>query len=143
ADAHAYFDPNVNVLYLRRDDLQRDTKLAAIEIAHEGTHLLDHVGKVNDAFTKPREATFAGLGAAQAKAARDQLSFESMMVAESRAFVYAGQVARDIGWTGVAADPTSIASAGGNDAATYAKVWQQLLTGPYNNEHRTAATVMV
>lgn len=141
--AHAYFDPNTTTLYLRREDLANNDKLAAVEIAHEGTHLLDYIGHVNDAWRAQRQQQLVGTSGAFEGAALAQLRFENMMVAEARAFTFAGQVAREVGWQAPYGDPTFDAMAGANDAATYGRVWQRLLAGPYNTDHLQAAPIMV
>jgi hypothetical protein len=144
ADAHAFFDPKSDAMYLRRSDLAdaSSTRFAAVALAHEGTHLLDDVGNVADPFIQQAAARVqaaGGLSTAQGIEVQKQVLFELMMIKESRAFVFAGQVAKDLAVKTPATDPTSIAAAGGNDQATYQKVWSSLLTSGYNPEHRAGA----
>jgi hypothetical protein len=134
---------------LRRSDLSdtQEIAFAAVALAHEGTHLLDDVGKVTQgwvAAATERIIAAGGDGTAGGQAVMAQVEFELMMINEARAFTFAGQVARDLGVQLAAADPTSVAAAGRNDAATYAQVWQALLgTSSYNPERRSAAVTML
>jgi hypothetical protein len=142
-DAHAFYDPKVDTMFLRRSDLAdtNNMRFAAVALAHEGTHLLDDVGKVSDPFIQQASQKIAAAGGpntAAGKAAQDQAMFELTMIKEARAFVFAGQVAKDLHVTTPATDPTSVSSAGGNDMATYSRVWDALLKSGYNPEHRTA-----
>ncbi|MCW2928625.1 MAG: hypothetical protein JWM86_2593 [Thermoleophilia bacterium] len=143
-DAHAFYDPKIDTMFLRRSDLAdaKNMKFAAVALAHEGTHLLDDVGRIADPFINAaatRVQAAGGPGTPQGAAAQQQVLFELTMMKEARAFTFAGQVARDLGVTTPPTDPTSIAAAGGNDQATYAKVWQALLSSSYNPDRRTAA----
>jgi hypothetical protein len=143
-DAHAFYDPKQNAMFLRRSDLADATKqrFAAVALAHEGTHLLDDVGGVANPFIDDvaHQIQAAG-GTTTAKGAsiQAQALFELTMIKEARAFVFAGQVAKDLGVQTPTSDPTSVAAAGGNDQATYAKVWTSLLSSAYNPDHRSAA----
>ncbi len=143
-DSYAFYDPTKDTMFLRRSDLADPSKraFAAVAIAHEGTHLLDDVGKVTDPMaTRITNQVIAagGLETAAGIEARNQGAFEVMMVKEARAFLMAGQVARELGVSLPTADPTSVAAAGGNDRTTYAKVWERLLQSNYNKQGRTAA----
>jgi hypothetical protein len=143
-DAHAFYDPKQDAMFLRRSDLADATKqrFAAVALAHEGTHLLDDVGGVSDPFIEDaahRVQAAGGTATANGAAIQAQALFELTMIKEARAFVFAGQVARDLAVPTPSSDPTSVAAAGGNDQSTYAKVWSSLLTSAYNPEHRTAA----
>ncbi len=142
-DAHAFYDPKIDTMFLRRSDLADDAnvRFAAVALAHEGTHLLDDVAKLSDPFVaqvSQQVAAAGGLETAQGAAIRDQSMFELTMIKETRAFLFAGQVARELGVTLPSTDPTSTAIAGANDQATYNAVWQRLLQSSYNREGRTA-----
>jgi hypothetical protein len=141
--AHAFYDPKIDTMFLRRSDLADNTNVqfAAVALAHEGTHLLDDVAKLSDPFISEvtqRVAAAGGLGTAQGAAIRDQAMFELTMIKETRAFLFAGQVARELNVTLPSNDPTSTAIAGANDQATFNAVWQRLLQSSYNEQGRTA-----
>ncbi|MCW2924636.1 MAG: hypothetical protein JWM98_2040, partial [Thermoleophilia bacterium] len=143
-NAHAVYDPKVDTMFLRRSDLANSSNIgfAAVALAHEGTHLLDDVGSIDAPFLNQatqRVLAAGGPNTAAGAEAQKQAGFEITMIKEARAFTFAGQVARQLGVSTPAADPTSVAAAGNNDQATYAKVWQSLLTSSYNPEHRAAA----
>lgn len=142
--AHAFYDPKIDTMFLRRSDLSDATNVqfAAVALAHEGTHLLDDVAKLSDPFiaeVTQRVAAAGGLATAQGAAIRDQAMFELTMIKETRAFLFAGQVARELKVQLPTTDPTSTAIAGGNDQATFNAVWQRLLSSSYNEQGRTAA----
>jgi hypothetical protein len=142
--AHAFYDPKIDTMFLRRSDLadQANVGFAALALAHEGTHLLDDVAGLSDPFVSQLSAQIAaagGLDTPQGQALREQGMFELTMIKETRAFTFAGQIARDLGVEVKATDPTSVAKAGGNDQATYDAVWQRLLTTSYNEGGRSAA----
>ena len=142
--AHAFYDPKIDTMFLRRSDLSDDAnvRFAAVALAHEGTHLLDDVAKLSDPFiaeVTQRVAAAGGLATAQGAEIRDQAMFELTMIKETRAFLFAGQVARELNMQLPATDPTSTAIAGGNDQATFNAVWQRLLSSSYNEQGRTAA----
>ena len=137
--AHAFYDPKADTIYLRRSDLQSNLKLAAIEIAHEGVHLIDDKAHVGAGYLQQKSKEISQFGnTAQGAEALKQAQFEYSLILETRAFTYTGQVARELGYDSGPADPTTIAAAGKNDQATYGKVWQALLDSPYNPEQRTA-----
>jgi hypothetical protein len=141
--AHAFYDPKIDTMFLRRSDLGDPAKVqfAAMALAHEGTHLLDDVGGIAEGFTREltaRVVAAGGLHGAAGREARDQGLFELMMIKEARAFVFAGTVGRELGVRMPAADPTSVAIAGANDQATYVAVWQRLLQSSYNEQGRHA-----
>lgn len=137
--AHAFYDPNKDTLFLRRSDLQGDVKLAAVEIAHEGTHMLDDKGRIGKAaIDDARRAAGALTDPAASAAAMKQADFEHTILMEARAFTFSGQVARELGLQLTANDPTMVAAAGSNDTATYQKVWDKLLSSGYNQDHRSA-----
>lgn len=141
ADAHAFFDPNIDTVFLRRSDLATNQQMAAIELAHEGTHLLDDIAGLNKPLFAEAQARAQALGGTtpQAREVEAQARFEEMIISEARAFTFAGQVAQQLGYTRLASsDPTLISARGSNSQATYAQVFQALLKGPYNTEHRTA-----
>jgi hypothetical protein len=143
-DAHAFYDPKIDTMFLRRSDLSspQAVQFAAVALAHEGTHLLDDVAGLSDAFiarTTEAIAAAGGLQTTQGAALRDQAMFELTMIKETRAFLFAGTVARELGMQLPDTDPTSTAIAGANDQATYAAVWDRLLHSGYNPERRTAA----
>ena len=143
-NAHAFYDPKVDTMFLRRSDLSDANNLnfAAVALAHEGTHLLDDVGQVSTPFIENASRTIAAAGGSTSAAGREaqaQAMFELTMIKETRAFVFAGQVARDLGVQTPATDPTSVAAAGGNDQATYQRVWNAVLNSSYNEEKRQAA----
>ncbi len=142
-DAHAFYDPKIDTMFLRRSDLADNTNVqfAAVALAHEGTHLLDDVAKLSDPFINEvtqKVAAAGGLGTAQGAAIRDQAMFELTMIKETRAFLFAGSVARELNLKLPPTDPTSTAIAGANDQATYNAVWQRLLQSSYNEQGRTA-----
>ncbi len=142
--AHAFYDPKIDTMFLRRSDLSdnANVQFAAVALAHEGTHLLDDVAKLSDPFISEvtqRVAAAGGLATAQGAAIRDQAMFELTMIKETRAFLFAGQVARELNMQLPASDPTSTAIAGSNDQATFNAVWQRLLSSSYNDQGRTAA----
>lgn len=141
--AHAVYDPNTDTMFLRRSDLADAANIgfAAVALAHEGTHLLDDVGKVDDPFLQAATQRIIAAGGPSSAAgveAQKQAQFEITMIKEARAFTYAGQVAKELGVTLPASDPTSVSAAGANDQATYARVWQALLVSSYNPERRAA-----
>ncbi|MBC7460715.1 MAG: hypothetical protein H7287_05080 [Thermoleophilia bacterium] len=145
--AHAFYDPAAKTIYLRRTELEgarssnTQSGFAAVALAHEGTHLLDDVSGVADGFIAARTRAIAHAGGSASLAGVEtqrQALFELTMVKEARAFLFAGQVARELGVTTPAADPTSVAASGPNDAATYGRVWDALLSSPYNPAGRTA-----
>ncbi|MCZ4496467.1 MAG: hypothetical protein JWM25_1050, partial [Thermoleophilia bacterium] len=142
ADAHAFFDPNDDTIYLRRSQLSGgDPSFAAVALAHEGTHLLDDVAKLDAPFFDSASRAVAaagGFSTAQGIATQEQTLFELTMIREARAFTFAGQVARDLGTRLPASDPTAIAAGGGNDPATYGRVWTALLQSSYNPDRRAA-----
>lgn len=142
-DSHAFYDPKIDTMFLRRSDLADTSaiRFAAVALAHEGTHLLDDVAGIAEPMVREIEARVAsagGLGTAAGIEARDQGLFELTMVKETRAFLFAGQVARELGMQLPATDPTSTAIAGGNDQATFTAVWERLLRSSYNPTNRTA-----
>lgn len=146
ADAHAFYDPKIDTMFLRRSDLAdaSSMKFAAVALAHEGTHLLDDVGRIADPFINAaagRVHAAGGPATPQGAAAQKQALFELTMIKEARAFTFAGQVARDLGVKTPSTDPTSISAAGANDQTTYAKVWQALLSSAYNPDRRAAAVM--
>jgi hypothetical protein len=139
--AHAYFRPANDTIYMRRSDLQADSTLSAVELAHEGVHLLDEIGNVDDTFVTSESQR---IGAITDPVARDEATrqavFELTMIKEARAVLYSGQIVHELGYTGLKADdPTMVAATGGNDQATYGAVWNALLASAYNPDHRTAA----
>lgn len=142
--AHAFYDPKIDTMFLRRSNLA-DTKnvnFAAVALAHEGTHLLDDVANLAEPMIgqiTSKVAAAGGLGTAAGIEARDQGMFELMMVKETRAFLFSGQVARDLKVPFDNSDPTKVAVDGGNDQATYNALWQRLLRSSYNEAGRTAA----
>ena len=141
--AHAFYDPKIDTMFLRRSDLADTTNVqfAAVALAHEGTHLLDDVAKLSDPFindVSTRVAAAGGLATAQGAGIRDQALFELTMIKETRAFLFAGQVARELNVKLPATDPTATAIAGSNDQATFNAVWQRLLNSSYNEQGRTA-----
>lgn len=141
ADAHAFFDPNIDTVYLRRSDLVKDQQMAAVELAHEGTHLLDDIAGLNKPLFAQSEARAQAMGGttSQANEVRAQAQFEEMIISEARAFTFSGQVAKQLGYNKLTnTDPTLISATGTNDQATYARVFQALLKGPYNTENRAA-----
>lgn len=143
-DAHAFYDPKSDTMYLRRSELadEKNRSFAAVALAHEGTHLLDDLGGVGDPLIQEISAKVTaagGLGTAAGIEARDQGLFELMLLKETRAFTFAGSVARELGVRLGDNDPTATAIAGGNDQQTYAAVWDRLLRSSYNEQHRTAA----
>lgn len=142
-DAHAFYDPKLDTMFLRRSELadEQHRNFAAVALAHEGTHLLDDVGGVGNQMIQEitnNVIAAGGLGTQPGIEARDQGLFELMMVKETRAFVFAGSVARDLGVSVGDEDPTATAIAGGNDPQTYEAVWARLLRSSYNEQHRTA-----
>ena len=143
ADARAFYDPATQTMSLRRSDLLDvdRSRVAAVALAHEGTHLLDDVGRVAASWLARTSATIASAGGAGTSRGGElarQAAFELTMIREARAFTVAGQVARDLGVALPADDPTVVAARGGNDPGTYAAVWQRLLESPYNAQARTA-----
>lgn len=144
ADAHAFYDPKIDTMFLRRSNLAdaANVRFAAVALAHEGTHLLDDVGMVSDPFVREaarRVQAAGGPGTAQGAELQRQALFELTMIKEARAFVFAGQVAKELRVQTSASDPTSVAAAGANDQPTYDRVWQALLASGYNPERRSAA----
>jgi len=141
-DAHAFFDPAKDTMYLRRSDLSgANLNFAAVAIAHEGTHLLDDAAGLAEPFIQQASNGVAALGGtatARGLEAQKQALFELTMIKETRAFVLAGQVARDLGVALPVGDPTTIAARGGNNQNTYSLVWQTLMTTAYNPDKRTA-----
>lgn len=138
--AHAFYNPANDAIYLRRSDLQKDVRLAAVEFAHEGVHLLDDKGRVADAFIKSESARIAAItDPAAREAAVQQTQFELTMIKEARAFTFTGRIAYEIGLQLAQGDPTGVAAQGGNDQSTYSAVWQALLGSNYNPQRRTAA----
>jgi hypothetical protein len=143
ASAHAFYDPKLDSMFIRRSDLADDGNLAfaAVALAHEGTHLLDDVSGIGEPIIQEITAKVAAAGGLETAAgieAREQGLFELMMIKETRAFTFAGAVARELGLQLPATDPTSTAIAGANDQATYLAVWQRLLQSGYNDQNRTA-----
>lgn len=142
--AHAFYDPAADTMYLRRSNLADDgnVKFAAVALAHEGTHLLDDVSGITEPVTKEivgKVAAAGGLESSGGIEARDQGLFELKMIKETRAFVFSGAVARELGLDLPNSDPTSVAIAGANDSATFNAVWERLLRSAYNAEQRSAA----
>jgi antirestriction protein ArdC len=142
-EAHAFFDPSNDTIYMRRSELQGpDHRFSAVALAHEGTHLLDDVAGVADPFVARKAQVIAAAGGLATPAgaeAQKQAIFELTMIKEARAFTFAGQVAKELAVATPANDATSISAAGANDQATYGRVWNALLTSAYNPEKRTAA----
>lgn len=141
--AHAVYDPKVDTMFLRRSDLANTSNIgfAAVALAHEGTHLLDDVGKVDAPYVMQATQRVIAAGGPTTAAgieAQEQATFELTMIKEARAFTFAGQVAKQLGVALPATDPTSVSVAGGNDQATYGKVFQSLLSSSYNPERRAA-----
>lgn len=142
-DSHAFYDPKIDTMFLRRSDLadQSGIQFAAVALAHEGTHLLDDVAGLAEPVIRDITAKVVaagGLGTPAGAEAREQGLFELTMIKETRAFLFAGQVARDLGVQLPATDPTATAIAGGNDQATFNAVWQRLLESSYNPSGRRA-----
>lgn len=142
--AHAFYDPKIDTMFLRRSDLadEQNVKFAAIALVHEGTHLLDDVSGISAPITQEitnRVVAAGGLGTPAGIEAREQGLFELTMIKETRAFLFAGTVARELGVQLPATDPTTIAINGGNDQGTYDAVWQRLLRSSYNEQGRSAA----
>jgi hypothetical protein len=142
--AHAFYDPKIDTMFLRRSDLAdaNNINFAAVALAHEGTHLLDDVANLADPMVSQITSNVVAAGGLNTPAgieAREQGMFELMMVKEARAFTFAGQVARDLQVKLDDTDPTKVAISGGNDQTTYNAVWQRLLQSSYNPQGRTAA----
>lgn len=132
-----------STLFVRRSRLLAAPDLAAIELAHEGTHLLDAQARVADPYIAQAAAGIARLGEAAGAEAVGQVQFELLMARETRATTFAGQVAAELGIALQPGDPTQIAAAGGNSPATYAAVWNALLASPLNVEGRSAPVRIV
>lgn len=134
--AHAFYDPKVGAMYLRRTDLQGESgaDFAAVALAHEGVHMLDDTARVDAAYVAAASRSIAAGSLTQ-----EQARFELTMIREARAFTFAGQVARELGVQLPQDDPTHVAASGANDQATYAAVWAALLGSSYNPEGRAAA----
>lgn len=139
-EAHAFYDPQLDTVFMRRS-ASSDVAFAAVTLAHEGMHLLDDVARLDDPFVAQASAGVASLGGPstpQGAEAQRQALFELTMIKEARAFTFAGQVARELAVQLPDGDPTKVAQQGGNDQATYARVWQALLGTRYNPEGRGA-----
>lgn len=135
AQSGAYYDPPTDTMYVRRSQLQTESRRTAATFAHEATHALDDIGKVGTAFVEQATARHASAGTLT-PATVEEIQVEYTLAKEARAFTIHATVMRELGEQpqGMLAD---VVRTGANDQATYRKIFGMLVAagpaGGYNS----------
>jgi len=145
-DSGAWFDPQQDIMYVRRDWLQKNPVVTASAIAHEAVHAIDDASGLLQDAKDAKARALAALGGEATPALVEsrvaQAMWELSIAAETRAFVIQGQILRELGQAEKAAGPIAIAAQGANDRATYDRVFAGIVAhggSAYNPDDRTAA----
>lgn len=143
----AWFDATQDVMYVRREWLQKNPAATASVIAHEGVHAIDDASGLLQGAREARArqlAAMPGDSPTLIEQRVQQAMWELSVASEARAFLVQGQVLRELDQVqkASAGGAIAVAAAGANDRATYDRVFQTIVTeggSAYNPEGRSAA----
>lgn len=132
-DAHAFYNRASNTVYVRRELMRDDPGFAAVTVAHEGQHLLDDRTDAVDAMLGPHAEALVAAGATIPEATDEILRVRTVL-GETRAFLTAGAVARDLHVATPTSWPTEVARDQLDPTLRFQDVWNAVAESPYDPE---------
>lgn len=129
----AAYDSRDGVIFLRRETLRADARVAATVLAHEGVHLLDDARGLMDA--AHADALRGAKLASDPDEYLRQQAWLLQMVTETHAHMTEARVARELGVRYDHSYPGAVAPDG--SLRTFEQTWRALEQGPYNPDNRS------